>query len=205
MNWIVKLLVIALIFTSCGDSNSIPKVDSENVEFESDSLKTKIETSNKEDSLNEVDISFLDISFIENLEFSWESTYRNAKLAIKGFTRKSNGSVEEKVFENKILGNKLVLSKVNFPEGGSRFSVTYTLNKKQFDQFTTSLVGTAYRKTASGEYKKKGLGTYVEKTIRLNDDDDDDHSIVYVHYVGKETSLPILLPMDSTSLKMIPL
>ncbi|MCJ8292212.1 MAG: hypothetical protein HRT58_20210 [Crocinitomicaceae bacterium] len=202
MNWIVKPLVIALIFTSCGDSNPIPKVDSENVEFESDSLKTKIEASNKEDSLNEVDISFLDISFIENLVFSWESTYRNAKLAIKGFTRKSSGSTEEKVFENKILGNKLVLSKVNFPEGGSQFSVTYRLNKKQFDLFTTSLVGTTYRKTASGEYKKKGLGTYVEKTIRLNDDD---YSIVYVHYVGKETSLPILLPMDSTSLEMIPL
>lgn len=56
-----------------------------------------------------------------------------------------------------------MLSKVNFPEGGSLFSVKYTLDEKQFDQFMTSLVGTTYRKTASGEYKKKSLGTYVEK------------------------------------------
>ena len=194
MKSIVRLFLITVFFASCGDSNSIPKVDSEEVAFVSDSLKVEVETPIKEDSIIEKDTPFLDIAFLEKLESNWKSSYRNAKLVVNGFTRKSSDLEEEKVYENKALGNKLVLCEELFHGGGSQFIVVYKVSEEQFELFTASLVGTSYRVQVPGFYKKKGLGTYVERTIRMRKKD---FAIIYVHYVGKEASMPPFVPMDS--------
>src|SRR3989344_2881129 len=76
----------------------------------------------------EIDYTCLELSFIEDLESSWESSYKDSSLPLKGFVRIQSGPVEnghEIVFENKQQKNKLKISKLKYGYGEESFYVEY--------------------------------------------------------------------------------
>ena len=82
----------------------------------------------------EIDYTCLELSFIEDLESSWESSYKDSSLPLKGFVRIQSGPVEnghEIVFENKQQKNQLKISKLKYGDGEESFYVEYLVQPKQ--------------------------------------------------------------------------
>lgn len=192
-----NVYLLFVILASCGDS-SVPSIDDKEKPTTAVDTLTQVEPNVKTqtDSLVGKTVPFLDIAFLERLE-SADDDYLNARLSKHGFTRASTLEIDDGItvhFLNKTMNNTLTLTKTNYQDGAAQFIAEYVVTEAQVQQFEANLAGTSYRANPAGVYSKKGLGTYVEKTIRLSKKRP--FSIRYVHYMGKETSviLPEALP-----------
>jgi hypothetical protein len=187
-----SLIALVSIVTSCSEPNSDVVEPSDNQDSATETTNQVTDNTSSIDS-SWIDTNCLDIFFIESIESGWESSYQNSRLAKNGFTRQSSRSVEngeEFVFVNKTLKNTITILKSKFPDGESIFSVEYIVKQEQIECFKNTLTDTKYQKNDSSElYKKKGLGTYEEKTINVLPNM---LTITYIHRIGKELSMPSL-------------
>lgn len=134
-------------------------------------------------------VTCLDVTFIENLESSWTSGYKDPRLAKKGFSYETTRTIEygkEKTFENYTSQKQLKISNVEYPDGETFFTVKYQVTSEQMECLEKSLPN-SYVKTNSDKYLKKGLGSYAEKLITC---DSKSLWVTYTHRVGKELSMP---------------
>lgn len=193
-----KIHAILLIFSfivgltaSCSESNKndseVAKVVDRRVNTAHDST-SKIVQNPLKDTKTEEGAPFLDITFIERLESSYGNSYEESILRKKGFNMYYNEESEDgrsTLYKSSSLRNSIRLQRHLWEDGAHEFSADYSVTEEQLHAFEVSLNGTLYHRQKDGSYKKKGLGSYVEKTIQLNPAK---HSIIYWHYVGKEVS-----------------
>lgn len=201
MKTINKLFCLTLIITlfACSGETEVH----ENVDSSQDTsivANSALDTlSNDSDS---VSVNCLDIKFIEGLEASWKSSYKDNRLALKGFVYDSDrdsGDARIKVFKNHSFGSELILSISTYPDGSTNFAIKYVLTDEEYLRcFVNSLDSLVYKETIKGsKYKKRGLGSYAHKTIEIDNLEDSGWTIEYNHSIGKELSVSIQLPEDS--------
>ena len=134
----LSLVVISSIVTSCNHSDSPTEPDDKQVDIESELDPTvEPQIDSKVDSVN-----CLNDSFIENLETGWESGYKDPRLAMNGFSYESSRNIKngkERIFKNYQFGTELRISKVEYPDGETFFSVIYQVTPEQLQCFEESL------------------------------------------------------------------
>lgn len=131
---IVVPIIILFLFISLGCNNSNP-------------TETSLEVGKKNSDTAETDFTCLELSFIEDLESSWESSYKDNSLPLKGFVRIQSNAVEngqEIAFENKQLNNHLTISKFEYADGDELFQVEYVVQPEQINCIEEQLKANNY-------------------------------------------------------------
>ena len=184
-----------LLLIGCTNSSSPNTQDNSQLENNPEEKKDTIES--RSVTIKDT-ITCLDIAFIEQLESSWNSTFKDPKLAKKGFRRTTSRTIDygkEIEFENSAMKTSLQISKSKYPDGEGSFSVHYFINPFQLDCLKKQLNNNDNYKIDSNNggskarYLKKGLGTYENKIIEI---DSTKLTLFYIHGRGKELSLPEL-------------
>src|SRR5690606_28158214 len=135
-------------------------------ESEKDSSASKAQLNSHMDS-----VLCLDESFIENLETAWISDNIEPKLAKKGFRYTSSRKIRngtENMFKNYRFNTTIKVSKVKDLDGETFFSVHCQVTTEQQQCFEESINNSPRYQLRNGAYTKKGLGTYAEKSFKID-------------------------------------